>query len=162
VADDNTLREAASALPYGDYPVAGVATAGQPPSSAWRTLAEAGFRTVLDLRPSAEPRGYDEPAAVAAAGLEYVQVPVTPVTLGDADFDRVREVLRESDTKPVVFHCASANRVGGLLIPYLVLDEKRPLNEAVEIAQRVGLRAPQYASMALDYVKRHSGEGRAP
>ena len=42
----------------------------------------------------------------------------------DETFDRFRELIRDGGRRPLLVHCSSANRVGALLIPYLILDEK--------------------------------------
>src|SRR6185437_11015458 len=100
-------------------PVRDIATAGQPGESAWGALAEAGYRTVVDLRAPDEPRGYDEPGAVRAAGLAYVPLPITQATLSDEAFDAFRAIVRDPARRPVVVHCATSNRVGALLLPTL-------------------------------------------
>lgn len=151
-----TLESVLTTIPYGTCPLPGIGAAGQPGPGAWDALAKSGARTVVDLRAPNEPRGYDEPAAVSAAGLEYVALPVTQVTLSDAQFDTLRGILRDPARRPIVVHCASSNRVGALLLPYFALDEKQPLDKAIELAIDAGLRSQELAAMAVDYVRRHS------
>lgn len=139
-------------LPNGSSPLPGVLTAGQPSASQITQLAQSGVKTVIDLRLPDEPRGFDEPAVVRAAGLTYRNIPVTPGTLGDREFDELRVLLSDESARPVLVHCAAANRVGALLIPYLVLDEKRSLDDALEIAGQIGLRSNDLARAALTYV----------
>jgi uncharacterized protein (TIGR01244 family) len=139
-------------LPYAGRPLPDIVTAGQPTRENLADVSAAGFRTVLDLRTPDEPRGYDEVAEVAGVGMAYVNVPVTPDTLAPADFDRVRAVLRDPQQRPVLFHCKSANRVGALLIPYLVLDHGLRRNDALATAARVGLRSTEMADAALRYI----------
>jgi protein tyrosine phosphatase (PTP) superfamily phosphohydrolase (DUF442 family) len=119
-------------------------------------LASAGVRTVVDLRAPNEPRGHDEPDAVRAAGMAYVPIPVTQLTLSDEQFDAVRNLLRDPARRPIVVHCASSNRVGALLLPYFALDKKQPLEKAIELAMDAGLRSQDLATLAVDYVRRHS------
>lgn len=88
--------------------------------------------------------------------MEYVALPVTPETLVDATFDRMRALLKDHDKRPIVVHCQSANRVGGVMLPFLVLDEGRTPEDALALAGEIGLRNPDYARMAIDYVRRHS------
>jgi protein tyrosine phosphatase (PTP) superfamily phosphohydrolase (DUF442 family) len=151
-----TLESVLTTIPYGTCPLPGIGAAGQPGAGAWDALAKAGAHTVVDLRAPSEPRGYDEPAAVKAAGLEYVALPVTQLTLTDAQFDALRGILRDPARRPIVVHCASSNRVGALLLPYFALDEKQPLEKAIELAIESGLRSQDLAAMAVDYVRRHS------
>lgn len=151
-----TLESVLSNVPYGTCPLPGVGAAGQPGSNDWKELASAGVRTVVDLRAPNEPRGHDEPEAVRAAGMAYVPIPVTQFTLGDAQFDEVRNLLRDPARRPIVVHCASSNRVGALLLPYFALDEQQPLEKAIELAIDAGLRSQELAALAVDYVRRHS------
>ncbi len=154
------IESVVATLPNSMCPIGDVGTAGQPPEHSWTELATAGFKTVVDLRPAEEPRGYDEPAAVERAGLAYVRIPVTPTTLGDRQFDEFRALLRDPSRRPVLVHCASANRVGALLLPFLVLDEHRTPEESLRVAQQVGLRSAEYAAQAMDYVARHRAPSR--
>ncbi|HEX2224155.1 MAG TPA: sulfur transferase domain-containing protein [Thermoanaerobaculia bacterium] len=61
-------------------PEAGLIAAGQPTAEQLKKAAKAGYKTVLDLRPPAEERGFDEAKAAKEAGLEYVNLPVTAST----------------------------------------------------------------------------------
>ena len=124
------LTEVLGAIPKAACPLPGVATAGQPSAAAWPQLADAGYRTVVDLRTPEEPRGYDEPASVRAAGLDYIGIPVSQPTLGDSEFDSFREIVRAPERRPIFVHCATSNRVGALLLPYFALDQGMPLAES--------------------------------
>lgn len=154
MADADLLRDLLSTIPYAAVPVEGVVAAGQPGPGAWQALAAAGVRTVVDLRAPEEPRGHDEPSAVRAAGLRYELLPVVQPRLTDAHFDRLRELLRAGSDEGVIVHCATSNRVGGMLLPYFMLDLGMSVQEAVAAAQRAGLRSPELATIALDYVRR--------
>ena len=131
--------------------------AGQPAPEDFEALRDAGVRTIVDLRREGELATFDEPALVAELGLEHVRVPFgSPDQLTDEVFDRTRELLREAQP-PIVLHCGSANRVGAVWIPWRVLDQGVPLEQAVEEAKRVGLRAEALEAKAREYVRRHDG-----
>ena len=151
-----TLDDLARELPYGSCPLPDVAGAGQLDAAQVRDAAAAGVRTVIDLRPTYEPHGFDEAAAVREAGMDYVNIPVTPDTLDDPTFDKFLEVMRDPARRPILVKCATANRVGGMLLAYLLLDQHTPEREALAMAERVGLRGQHYASMAVDYARRHA------
>lgn len=153
--DERGIEKIVGLLPYGACPVAGVATAGQPDAVAWGALARAGFKSVVDLREPDEPRGHDEPGEIARAGLAYLALPVGHDTLGDRQFDAIRSFVRDSAHRPVLVHCATANRVGALLLPYFALDEHMAVDTAQRLAIDVGMRSPDYSQLALDYVRRH-------
>lgn len=153
------IERIAPGIVNGFCPLPGLATGGQPDGGHLIALAEAGYRTILDTREPGEPRGFNEAAAAERAGLEYINLPVG-IALDDTLFDRVREVLRDADRRPVLVHCATGNRVGMVLIPYLILDEGKSPQDAIALAMRMGMRAPQLAQLALQYVARAQAKER--
>lgn len=142
-----------ASLPNGHMPMDGIVTAGQPAASQLAALAAGGVSTVIDLRAPGEPRGFDEAETVQAAGMAYHNVPVVAGALTAREFDQVRDLLRAPARGPVLLHCASANRVGAVLLPYLVLDEHRSPDDALRIAHDVGLRSDELATTAFDYIR---------
>ena len=101
----------------------GLATAGQPSPEAWERLKKLGFKTVINVRTEAEG-AKDEEKVVTAHGLRYVWVPVMPATLSAKDVDAVAAALGDAGAEPVLLHCASANRSGGLWAAVLARQGK--------------------------------------
>jgi protein tyrosine phosphatase (PTP) superfamily phosphohydrolase (DUF442 family) len=132
-----------------------VVTGGQPSAANLAAFKAAGGAIVLDLRDPMEPRPLDEPAAAAALGMEYVNIPVGGGSLTDATLDRILAVLRQAGDRLVLVHCASGNRVGGALLPRLMLDEGLDEEDAVGQAMRVGLRSAELLEWGLDYTRRN-------
>ncbi len=128
---------------------------GQPSAQNVAALGAAGEGIILDLRDPMEPRPLDEPAAARTAGLEYVNIPVTPGTQNDSTLDRILGVLRGAGARTVFVHCGSGNRVGGALIPHLILDHGFEEEDAVNQAMRVGLRSADLMEWGLDYARRN-------
>ena len=95
-------------------PVDGITSAGQPDEAAFGVFSNNGYVAVIDMRTPGENRGLDEPATVAAMGMDYVAFPIDS---GDITLDKARELdaLLAQYAEPVLVHCASANRVGALL-----------------------------------------------
>ena len=129
-----------STLPAGfHHPATDLYTGGQPAPEDWARFARAGVRSVINLRLDAETPDRDEAAEVAAAGLEYRQVPVD----GAADITRdnaakLRHALAGLPA-PVLVHCASGNRVGALLaIAAADIDGMAP-DEAIQLGRAAGL-----------------------
>lgn len=120
-------------------PEAGLAASGQPTAEQLASLARAGFKTLIDLRPVAEPRGFDEPAAAAAAGLRYLNVPVTLASLDPPTLDRFFAALRGAE-RPLLVHCATGNRVGALYYAWLVLERGVEPSVALDRARAAGLK----------------------
>lgn len=133
----------------------GIYLAGQPASEDFAALPELGVRTVINLRTAKEQADFDERARVEGLGLAYVNVPFGgPGELDDAIFSEVR--TRLAAPGPMLLHCASANRVGAVWIPFRVLDQGVELEAAVAEAKSIGLKSPELEAKARDYVARHA------
>lgn len=129
---------------------------GQPTRQHLEALKGAGAKLILDVRAPGEPRGFDEAATLAALGLEYVNIPMGPgVPLTDQLMETILGILRQHAGDSTFYHCASGNRVGGALIPYLILDHAMEEEDAIMIAQRGGLRARELLDWGVDYARRH-------
>lgn len=123
-----------------------LATAGQPSPEALARLGKMGFRTVVNLRTENEGAA-EERAVVEAQGLRYLWVPVTPETFSLADVEAVEKVLDDPSAGPVLLHCASSNRVGGV---WAVIQARKgkSLDEAEAAGREAGLHSPQMEAAA--------------
>jgi len=106
------------------------------------------------MREPMEPRAFDEPALVRELGMEYKLVPVGPHTMSDTTLETLRNTLAGAGERPVFIHCGSGNRVGGALIPVLMLDQGMDEEDAVDTAMRVGLRSAELMEWGLGYTRR--------
>lgn len=131
-----------------------VTTGGQPTREHLEALARSGNAIVMDMREPMEPRAFDEPALVAELGMEYRPIPIGPHSMNDATLDAIRSTLAEAGERPVFVHCGSGNRVGGALIPVLMLDQGMDEDVAVDAAMRVGLRSAELLEWGLGYTRR--------
>ena len=128
------------------HPEKGLVFAGQITPEQVQALADAGYETVLDLRGVDEDRGMDEPRVVEAAGLEYVQIPVTGETMDDeATYERFFEAL-EHGKRPMLVHCGSSNRVGAMYAAYLGSERGVPVEEALAAGREAGMTSPELES----------------
>ena len=143
--------------PNSSEPLPGLFTAGQPAPEHFKALGAQGVKTVIDLRDPMEPRPFDEPALVGELGMKYINVTVRQGALDDAVMDSALDAIRRSDGQPILLHCASANRVGGVLIPYFMIDKGMSEDDAVAAAMKVGLRGADLLEWALDYTQRKMG-----
>ena len=126
----------------------GLAVAGKPSPAALARLKEQGFKTVIDLR--TEPEGLaEEKASVEAQGLRYVSVPITAQSFSLADVLKVKGVLDDPASGPVLLHCASSNRVGGVIA---VIEAKA--GKSVEQALEEGRKAGLHSDSMVEAVKR--------
>jgi protein tyrosine phosphatase (PTP) superfamily phosphohydrolase (DUF442 family) len=142
-------------------PLPGVATGGQPAAEDFARFAAAGYKAVVDLRDSSEARGFDPVRVAQDAGLEYIRIVVTPGHLGAGQFDAFREVMRDEARRPILVQCATGNRVGAIMIPYLVLDRGLSRRKALELAKEMGLHSAGYQQAALDYLDAGKRKRRA-
>jgi protein tyrosine phosphatase (PTP) superfamily phosphohydrolase (DUF442 family) len=149
------LLDALAGVTNACEPLPGLVTGGQPLATHLAALARAGCAAVIDTRDPMEPRPIDEPAAVRAAGMEYVNIPV-PYSQGtDEPIIRLRAALATRDpARGVLVHCNSGNRVGGALIPYLMLDAGMDEAAATHAAMRIGIRDAELIDWGLSYVHR--------
>lgn len=136
-------------------------TGGQPSADALEALAQAGVCDVFDLRGSDEPRGFDEPVVVRSAGLHYLPIPVSPSDFSDAKITAFRHhLIAHGPERPMFIHCASGNRVGAALLPWLVLDRGFTEEAALALAHDVGLRNLELTNRALEYIRTHERRTR--
>ena len=131
-----------------------VITGGQPTAADLEAFKAAGGRVVLDLRDPMEPRPLDEPETAQRLGLEHVVVPVTAGTMTDRTLERILEVVRRAGESPVFMHCASGSRVGGAMLPILILEHGLTEDDATAQAMRIGLRSADLLEWGLDYARR--------
>ncbi|QCO68726.1 hypothetical protein E5843_05390 [Luteimonas yindakuii] len=121
-------------------PVDGIHSGGRVSADDLPALRAAGIRHVINLAPAAETPGFDEAAAVRAAGMRYDSLPIA----GAADLDREAVVafdllLQAADGLTLV-HCASGNRVGALAALRAAWLHGADEEAAVEEGRRWGLR----------------------
>ena len=153
----SSLLAALNGVLNASQPLPNLVTSGQPEPQHLQALKEAGAETVLDIRDPMEPRSFDEPELVRSLGMDYVNVSVRHGALDDALMETVLGVVRRNARRPMLFHCASANRVGGALIPYFILDEGMTEEAAITAAMQVGLRSADLLEWGLDYARRKAG-----
>lgn len=133
----------------------GVFLASQPQPADFEQAKKGGIKSVINLRHPGEVKEFDEKALVTGLGMEYHNPAWDGAAeLTDAKFDEVRNLLKTSP-RPILFHCASANRVGAHWLTYRALDGGLSIEEAIAEAKVVGLKSPNYEAKAIDYVKRH-------
>jgi len=151
-----TPFDALATIPNVCQPLVDVVTGGQPTEAQLEAFRAAGGAAVLDIRAPAEPRPLDEAAVTQRLGLDYLVVPVAAGTVGDQTMGRILDGLRKMKGRPLLFHCASGNRVGAALIPYLVLDEGMDEEDAIAQAVRIGLKSPDLLAWGVEYARRHA------
>ena len=149
----SALLAAIAGVPNAAEPVPGIVTGGQPDARHLTALKSAGCAVVLDNRDPMEPRPFDEPAAVRAAGMEYVNLPLVHGAITLATIAEMHAWVRGLGSRQALLHCSSGNRTAAALIPYFMLDKKMEQDDAVDLAMRMGLRSAELMELALQYVE---------
>lgn len=124
------------------HPQPQVYTSGQPAAGDWAALADGGVRTVIDLRTPGELKDRNERAEVEAAGLRYVALPIAGHDAVTPDNARALSALIAAARGPVLVHCASGNRAGGLLALALAAQGMTSA-EAVDIGRSAGMTSTE-------------------
>lgn len=121
----------------------------QPDENALERYSVEGGRMVVDLRThqGLDVASYDERARVEALGMDYVHIPMSSDTFSAADVDRFAEALESADG-PVLVHCGSSNRVGGMWAAYLARHRGWDLEEAMEAGRAAGMRSESVEAAA--------------
>jgi uncharacterized protein (TIGR01244 family) len=152
VLEPAELGETVNVSRFGD-----IYLSGQPSPEEFQMAADMGVETVVNIRMPQEQADWDERAHVESCGMEYVHHPWAGVEqLTDEVFDTYREILEDAE-KPLLLHCGSANRVGGVWIVWRVLDGGLDYDAAYLEAKQIGLRNEAYAEKAKDYIARKRG-----
>lgn len=113
---------------------------GQPSEAALQRYAAEGGTAVIDLRThdGRDTASFDEQATVTRLGMEYVHLPMSSSTFSAADVDRFAEALKAVDG-PVMVHCGSSNRVGGMWAAYLAREQGWETEKAIQAGKAAGM-----------------------
>ena len=149
----STLLAVLRGLPNAAEPLPGWVTGGQPTAEQLTAFKAAGGEVVLDNRDPMEPRPFDEPAVVRAAGLEYVSLPIVHGAVTAGTMKQMHETVKKLEGRKALLHCSSGNRTAAGLIPYLMIEKKMEEEDAVEVAMRSGLRSAELMELAVEYAR---------
>lgn len=141
---ENALEAALATLeaPNAAQAEIGVVTAGQPTAADIDRLAEAGLKTVVNLRPASEVDTEAERAQVEALGLTYRHLPIRGQDdLTVANASALHELASDRSLHPMLIHCGSSNRVGALIALAAGHVEGLSTEEAVVRGRAAGLRS---------------------
>jgi protein tyrosine phosphatase (PTP) superfamily phosphohydrolase (DUF442 family) len=153
----SNLLAAFAGLPNAAEPVPGWVTGGQPTEQQIKAFKAAGGQVVLDNRDPMEPRPFDEPATVRAAGLEYISLPIVHGAVTTDTMKQMHQTLKKLEGRKALLHCSSGNRTAAALIPYLMIDKTMEQEDAVDLAMSIGLRSAELMEIAMTYASGLSG-----
>ena len=135
---------------------------GQPTEEGFSYLAKIGVKTVIDLR-EADPRSKEEESMVTAAGMKYVNVPMTgliPPT--DAEITKILALLEDETGGAVFVHCKrGADRTGAVIASYRIDHDHWDNDKALKEAKEMGMSSFQFPrkSYIRDFQPRTKAQG---
>jgi len=122
-------------------PANNLTTGGQPSQSDLEKMAKNGVKVIVNLRTKGEFRKFDEKKVVESLGMKYVSIPIGD----DKDFNinnvKLLDEALAGLTSPAVVHCASSNRVGGLLALRENLIKNVSAQDSMVFGRKAGMRS---------------------
>ena len=112
----------------------------QPTEEGFMNLAKLGIKTVVDLR-EIDARSMAEEKTVTAAGMQYINVPMTGLTPPTREeMARILPLLQDSSAGPVFVHCKrGADRTGAVIAVYRIEHDQWDNGRALSEAKALGM-----------------------
>ncbi|MAZ87307.1 MAG: hypothetical protein CL693_06650 [Cellvibrionaceae bacterium] len=120
------------------HPAPNLWVSGQPTKVQLAQLEAAGIQHVINLRPDNE-NSWAEAPLVKALGMRYHHLPIAGgagVSFNNAG--SLKTLIQSLNGEPVLIHCASGNRVGGL-IALQAISEGVAEQQAIDKGKEWGL-----------------------
>jgi uncharacterized protein (TIGR01244 family) len=133
-----------------------IALSGQLSASAYKKLADKGFKVVINLRTDKE--GVDiaaEKKLAEEAGLKNILVPVDGNNPQNSSADEFIKVVRNEQNNPILICCGSGNRAAAMWMIYRVVEEGKNEQDALIEAQKAGLKSEVMKKFVDNYIKEH-------
>ena len=127
-----------------------------PAGEGWATLAEHGYRTVLDLRPIPQVRPEDY-AASARHGLRQIPLPMEPGRVDDAIVERFEQEIAQESARPILFADADGSGAAALWYVHRVDVEGYDADRARRDAERIAPIPPQLLASADAFLDARQG-----
>lgn len=120
-----------------------VAADGQPTPESLYQAAEAGFKSVVNLR-SPDETGFlsDEQQQAEAAGLQYAHIPLNSSKAEPEDIPRVLSEIAGLP-EPILFHCGAGMRASALALIAEATRQGWTKKQILLQAQEIGLSFDQ-------------------
>jgi len=126
-------------IPNFKQPRPQLITGGQPDANAWKAIADAGVKVVVNLRPDAELPGRNEANEVKDANLIYINLPVDgPASLNKEQASELWQVIKNADGA-VLVHCGTGNRCGAMLALTEAWFRQHDIEDAIAFGKQAGL-----------------------
>lgn len=116
-----------------------LATSGQPSEEQLAAIAQAGYRTIINLALHDDPKYSlpDEADTVRKLGLDYIHIPVQFATPTEADLLRFFAAMDTHANDKIWIHCAANWRVTAFLGLYNAIKLGQPREHAFALMEKV-------------------------
>ena len=85
--------------------------------------------------------------------MAYYNIPIGRDGFSPAIVEEFKEILADNDSRPILIHCASSNRVGALWYIHQVLNGGENEDAALAEGKKAGLTSEALEARAKAYVK---------
>jgi len=128
-------------IPNARVTKTGLLIGGQPTPEQLKAIHQAGYRTVITLRPDSERGDEGEQASVEGMGMKFVSIPVAGAAgLTEGNAHKLGNALDEPDALPAVLHCSTGQRVSALLGLKAFVVDRMSAAAAIDLAKTLGMK----------------------
>jgi uncharacterized protein (TIGR01244 family) len=135
-----------------------IACGGALSLEAFAALKQAGFKSIVNLRPESEPGAnvVEEQKAAEAAGLRYIHLPFASATPDAAKVDEFLKAVVLPENQPIMLHCASGGRASMFWAAKRVMVDDWPVDKAMnELPDLANNVTGPLRTFILEYFKSH-------
>lgn len=127
---------------------------GQPSAQDYSSLAEQGFKTVINLRSPDEYNEAEEKQTLQELNVNYYNIAFKGSDqLDDQFIDQVTEAVKKHRGEgKILIHCSSGNRVGIWLAGHFHKDHGYSKDKSLATAKQLGLNKPGAIKKAEQYL----------
>jgi tyrosine-protein phosphatase SIW14 len=114
---------------------------GQPSDNGFKSLAERGVKTIIDLRLTDEHPVLREKQIVESIGMRFVSVPMKGLSAPTLEqVSKVLSLLEDEESWPVFVHCRrGSDRTGTILACYRITHDHWDNRKALDEAKTYGI-----------------------
>ena len=141
-----------------------IACGGALSPEGFAALKQAGFKSIVNLRPESEPGANvaEEQKAAETAGIRYIHVPFASATPDASKLDEFLKAFALPENQPMMLHCASGGRASMFWAVKRVMVDGWPVDKAMselpDLAKNV---TEPLRTFILDYFKSHGKTSEA-
>lgn len=115
-----------------------LATSGQPNPHQLRAIADAGYKTVINLAPHhVENSLHNEAELVADLGMQYINIPVAFNNPTQQDWQQFVDCMTAHQGQKIWVHCAANMRVSCFVFRYRTLRLKQDPSDAQKDLRKI-------------------------